>query len=540
MKNHVDFLSMLTLALVFCAADLNSQQPFFKKTYDATAIANRKVCVATGFVIPADTTGFEAGSVAPAGVKYAETDATDEVSIAVSASQGLPKEDIAGETTVSGERMEPSHCRNPPLEIYYDIALCPGEPYHYGGVDYYAPGEFVVVLLGPLGCDTIIHYGLLAYPQVTLYDTIPLCPGEAIVINGQSYTQPGTVFVNLPAQMGCDTVLRYTLVSKTPAPSTVSIQCPPDISFLVDAGNVPLEVLYDLPTATTDCLCPGLTFIRTAGLTSGSAFLNGTTMVCYTAEDLCGSTASCCFEVGIEEKQPCDVKVIGCMRYELLSITTDVEHHLTYRIRVVNNCAGKLLYTAIQLPDGVIAHTPEHLSVFTAESGRQYDVRNPNAMPFYSIRFRSSVGSIYGGQSEIFQYTLPAQVAPAYLNIASRLTTQAYYETHLNTYDCPTGTTPTVNRASVAVIVAQPPSLLFPNPTTDGALWVDRGSRGVGKVEWQIFDVGGTLLTRRAQVASGSLFRIELPQTIPNGLYYLEIMEGDGHKERQPFVVQRR
>ena len=490
-------------------------------------------------IVKTDADGRLAGCCVRSGEIFAENLETDDVTVSPAKLNWLSSVDITSQPAEAAALSEQAYCANPPVEIFYDIALCPSQPYTFGGVDYYAPGEFMVVHPGVLGCDTILHYGLLAYPQVTRYDTIVFCPGEQVVVGGQVYTQPGTVVVTIPAQVGCDTLLRYTLVSQIPAYSTVSIQCPPDISYIIDADNVPVEVQYDLPEATSDCPCSGLTLRKTAGFSSGSDFPSGSTTVCYTAEDLCGSTASCCFHVGIQAEQPCDVKVIGCMRYELLSITTDPAHHQTYRIRVVNHCANKLFYTAIQLPDGVVATVPEHLSVFTAESGRQYDVRNPNATPFYSIRFRSANGSISGGESEIFQYTLPAQTAPAYLDIASRLTSQAWYETHLNTFNCPILALPVGDRDDFSVKEPQEPFHLFPNPTDD-VLWVDCGLQGREKVAWQIFDAKGVLLTRGAQVPDGGAFHIELPGLMPNGLFFLEIMGEDGQKERQSFVLQRR
>ena len=70
-----------------------------------------------------------------------------------------------------------------------------------------------------------------------------------------------------------------------------------------------------------------------------------------------------------------------------------------------------MIYTAIQIPDGLVAEAPANNSVYHSEDGRAYDVRNPNYSPFYSIRFKSQMDSISNGQSDIFSYTLPAQSA---------------------------------------------------------------------------------------------------------------------------------
>ncbi len=151
------------------------------------------------------------------------------------------------------------------------------------------------------------------------------------------------------------------------------------------------------------------------------------------------------FPITIREVQPCDVKENGCMRYELLSITTDPINNLTYRIRVINNCSNKMIYTVIQLPNSVVAKDPDNQSVFTAPSGRQYDVRNPNYSPFYSLRFQSFRWYLQRSV-DIFEYTLPVPSAPTYIHIGTRLAPQEYYEAHLNTFYCPKGITMPGNR----------------------------------------------------------------------------------------------
>jgi len=47
--------------------------------------------------------------------------------------------------------------------------------------------------------------------QVPLPHPITLCPGESVTINGQTYTQPGTVLDTLPGIQGCDTLVTYTI-----------------------------------------------------------------------------------------------------------------------------------------------------------------------------------------------------------------------------------------------------------------------------------------------------------------------------------------
>jgi len=428
----------------------------------------------------------------------------------------------------------------PHSEVFIDISLCPNEPFSLNGVDYFAPGSITDALSNEFGCDSIIHYNLLLLTQPTRTETIKFCPGETVLIAGQSYTQPGIVVVTVPASMGCDTIVTYTLSSLLPAPSVVAIQCPIDISIIVDPGMAPTVINYNMPTATSNCPCPDLSLSLTSGPASGGLFPNGITQVCYKAEDACGNSKTCCFKVTVREVQPCDIKVIGCMRYELLSITADAIQNKTYRIKVTNNCANKMIYTAIQLPNAVVAAAPANLSVFTADSGRKYDVRNPNYSPFYSIRFKSTTDSIANGQSDIFEYTLPPQSAPNYIHVTTRLAPQLFFEAHLNTFYCPIGITITHsgNRSEESVLEKQDQLTLFPNPT-DGTLWVDMGKWTGKELNYRIFNTQGQQVLANTSAADDGLLRIELPNGIPNGLYFFELLRDNGEKETQRFVLQR-
>ncbi len=428
----------------------------------------------------------------------------------------------------------------PHSETGVNVSLCPNEPFNFNGTDYFAPGVVSDTLSNQFGCDSILHYNLLLLPQPTRAQTIKFCPGETVVIAGQSYTQPGTVVITVPAATGCDTIVTYTLSSLLPAPSVVGIQCPTDISIIVDPGQAPTEVDYNMPIASSTCPCPGMSLNLSSGLASGALFPNGITQVCYQATDACGNSKTCCFKVTVREVQPCDIKVIGCMKYELLSITADAIQRKTYRIKVTNSCPNKMIYTAIQLPNTVTAVSPADQSVFTAESGRKYEVRNPNFTPFYSIRFKSIADSIANGQSDIFKYTLPPQSAPDYIHITTRLYPQLFFEAHLNTFYCPIGITQTGNRSEEEQVLEfeVAPMALYPNPN-DGTLWVDLGEWTGQPLQYRIFNSQGQRMLANTAATTDGPMRIELPSGMPNGLYFFELSRENGQKETQRFVLQR-
>jgi len=332
----------------------------------------------------------------------------------------------------------PNHARSE------SISLCPGESVTIGGQVYTQSATVVDTIAATSGCDTIVTYTLTLLPQPTRAETIAFCPGETILLGGTNYTQPGTVVLTLPSTtIGCDTIVTYTLHFLTPTPSNVSIHCPSSITL--NTGNSGAAVNYSAAIAASSCPCPGIAIDLTSGLSSGSIFPLGVTSVCYTAADSCGQSASCCFNVTVEEDddEACDTKVNGCLKYELLTITEDAGKNRTYRIRVTNNCPSKLLYTVIQVPTGIVAIEPANFSTYTAPSGNTYLVRNPNFTHKYSIRYSSNSDSINNGESDIFKYTLPAQANVTFIHVIARLTHNIYLETHLNTFYCPIGITPT-------------------------------------------------------------------------------------------------
>ncbi len=432
-----------------------------------------------------------------------------------------------------------------PIEVSIsdNIRLCPGQKVSLGGQNYTAPATVNLTLAGQGdACDTLATYELILKPQPTLNQTIEFCPGETVTLGGINYTQPGTVVRTLPAITGCDTIVTYTLVHLTPAPSNVGISCPASLNIPSSPGTGPIVVTYPDPTAASDCPCQGIALSLSSGLPSGSLFPPTSTQVCWKALDSCGHTASCCFSVTVREELPCDVKTIGCMKYELLQITADAAKNRSYTIRVTNNCSNKMTYTAIQIPDGLTAMSPADNTIFTAPStGREYLVRNPNYSPFYSLRFKSVLGGISGGESDVFRYTLPAQADPTYIHILSRLEPQIFYEAHLNTFNCPIGITPTpvTGEPTEDRVTVNPEAkgiLLFPNPTA-GVLYADLSNWTGQHLQISVLDSRGQLVVQRNLLANDETAQsLELPENLPNGLYLLEIVPEKGKRQGAHFV----
>lgn len=427
-----------------------------------------------------------------------------------------------------------------PVPVALALEFCPGESVVIDGVTYTQPGTVTDTLTGIIGCDTIITYTLTLLPRPTRTETIEFCAGDTVFIAGQPYTQPLTFTDTLAAASGCDTVLTYILQWIDPVGDLLSIDCPDDVNVAIGAGTAPVAVSYNLPATQSDCDCPGITLQLTQGLPSGSLFPAGNTTVCYTATDSCGNSAACCFKVFVREESPCDTKTAGCLKWELLDITKDAEGDLRYRIRVTNNCPAPLIYAAMELPEGVSAVSPANNSTYLSPDGRSYEVRNPNFSPFYSIRFKSLSDSISGGESDVFEYELPGQTPPAYIHVTARLAPQTFYEVHLNTFNCPVGTTPG-NRPAASRTDQQEPAIglrVFPNPVSS-VLYADLSAWPGEQLHIRIYSGQGQVIRTETAVGGPASQALVLTEALSAGLYFLEVRTAGGVRETVRFEVMR-
>lgn len=413
-------------------------------------------------------------------------------------------------------------------------SFCEGSSVTIDGIVYTGSGTVFDTIAG-IGttCDTLVTYTLVATPPTKITDTHILCPGETFTIGGQDYFAPNSVTETLPGKNGqCDTVLTHLLTLKTSAPSSVSIVCPPNATSFVEIGSPLAPVVFNAPTFSSNCPCPGMTSDQTGGLPSGSVFPMGITTNCFTAKDACGNTASCCFQVTVKEKPACDVKTSGCIKWETISAKEDAEGRTTFKIRVTNTCANQLVSADFQLPKGLVAETPGQNDVYTAPSGREYLVTNPNFSPFYSIRFASLQTGIAGGASDIFQYTLQPQAKITYILSLVRLSPSVYYAAHLTTFNCSS------SQQSADRSAPEHEVQLFPNPT-DGMIFADIPVGDGETVPVRVLDSKGALVTHTTMTAGAGPQPIQLPESLTDGIYLLEVLLPDGKVEVLRFMVLR-
>jgi len=394
-----------------------------------------------------------------------------------------------------------------------DTVICPGESVHYSLTGF---ATYAWAPATGLSCDSC--HSVTAAPQATTTYTL-------FAKNNN----------------GCE--LRDTFTVEVRGPSNLSISCPANLTVQAAPGAQTAVANYSDPTTNTNCVCDAAVWTLTQGLASGSSFPIGPTSVCFSAEDGCNSSATCCFTVTVEKgpdpQDPCDVKETPCVRFEILGISRNAKKQKTYRMRVVNKCANEFQYVAYQLPNSITAKAPAHGSIYTSPAGRQYEVNNVAANK--SIRFKAIGPGFSNGQSDIFVYTLPAQADPVYIHAMVRLAPQIFVETHLNVFACvvqqesvnrPEETT---DRSDAQTPAESPHLILFPNPVTD-RLHVDFAGRQNQPVRLLVADALGRLLLHEDVQAMGQVHALDIPVQWPAGVYCLTALIGNSERVCKRFV----
>jgi len=429
---------------------------------------------------------------------------------------------------------------NSPLDVAHTLVPL-GNPHDYGIVTMLSdPTDEIInkeVFCGII-CDTC--------ETVQIAQIIEFCPGDTVFIGGTFYTQPGIVLETIPATgSGCDTLVTNQL--QFIQSSFLNIQCPANITVQAAVGASVAVVHYNNPTAMTDCPCGDVDIELQQGLASGSNFPLGVTQVCLEASNNCGVTSACCLTITAQptpQELACDVKITPCVKFEILGISQNADAQKTYRMRVTNTCANKLIYTAFQLPNGIKADNPANNTLYTAPSGRQYDVRNPNASPMHSIRFKALGDGIANGQSDIFEYTLPPQASPLFINAVARLSPNLMYEAHLNVFDCVVQQNAKphlggVDDRQAVDIVQQKSMVIFPNPASD-ILYVQIPEESNQQVQIQILDAYGRPQYDQNALAGVNGIKLDLPAELPTGFYFVEAVSTSGARYLARFVRTNR
>ena len=127
-----------------------------------------------------------------------------------------------------------------------NIALCPGQSVVINGQTVSAAGTYIDTVAAAIGCDTVRANNVTVNSYNTrTAPTITLCPGQSTVINGQTVTAPGTYLDTIASTNGgCDTVVTYNVQSGNSIPVAVSSNLCPGEFVLINGQQVTAAGTY--------------------------------------------------------------------------------------------------------------------------------------------------------------------------------------------------------------------------------------------------------------------------------------------------------
>ena len=137
---------------------------------------------------------------------------------------------------------------------------------------------------------------------------------------------------------------------------------------------------------------------------------------------------------------------------------------------------------------------------------------------------------------------MPNKSHPTFMRVITKLYPQTYYETTLNTFNCPIGVSvqsDNRNGQSEGIterIDADKAILLYPNPTS-GNLFADLSDWSGERLNLRVLDSRGLIVLNDRVVADHDAKQISLPTGLPAGLYTLEIISENGERSVGRFIL---
>jgi gliding motility-associated-like protein len=157
--------------------------------------------------------------------------------------------------------------------------------------------------------------------------------------SGSTFPSGTTTVTYTATDAGGNTVSCSFDVTVTENEAPVIAGCPSNITTGNDAGDCGANVSWNAPTATDNC--PGVTLTSTHN--PGDAFPTGTTTVTYTATDAAGNTATCSFDVTVNDTE--NPVIAGCPSDIAIGNTTgNCDGIASWTVPTVSdNCPGVTL-----------------------------------------------------------------------------------------------------------------------------------------------------------------------------------------------------
>lgn len=140
----------------------------------------------------------------------------------------------------------------PQYEEAIDIELCEGESFFVGEDQLTSSGVYTYMLTAVDGCDSLLTVDLTFLENAETPLSSSICEGESVIVAGQELTEEDVYFFTLPAANGCDSIITM-LLTVDPTPVTMqSIDICSGESLTIDGDllNTTGIYIYDYTLAS--------------------------------------------------------------------------------------------------------------------------------------------------------------------------------------------------------------------------------------------------------------------------------------------------
>ncbi len=101
-----------------------------------------------------------------------------------------------------------------PDSTFFNVSNCLSYVMPISGRNITSSGIYVDTLLNSVGCDSLLFYDVSILSESYFDSTIIYCRNATIPTNGKSITEPGTYLDTLINFVGCDSIIRFHMVSE--------------------------------------------------------------------------------------------------------------------------------------------------------------------------------------------------------------------------------------------------------------------------------------------------------------------------------------
>ncbi len=133
-----------------------------------------------------------------------------------------------------------------------DLFLCPGVPITVHGQVISTGGTYDVPLKTASGCDSIVTYTVTETEALRGTADLVLCPGVPKTVHGQVISETGTYEFVLPAASGCDSIVTYTVTVTDTLRSSETLAICSGAPITIQGQVISAAGTYDFPFKTAD------------------------------------------------------------------------------------------------------------------------------------------------------------------------------------------------------------------------------------------------------------------------------------------------